>query len=61
MQHAAFLIYGVNYFNGPDCLILGGKTMVVPPNIGQLQRNMTLVVPAVYGIRILMSLSDVHT
>ena len=23
--------------------------MVVPPNIGQLQRNMTLVVPAVYG------------
>ena len=51
MQHAVFLIYGVNYFNGPDCLILRGKAMVVPPNIGQLQRNMTLVVPAVYGCK----------
>lgn len=39
------LMHGHNYFNGPEC-ILRGKAVVVPPDIGQLQCNMTLVVPA---------------
>ena len=48
------LVHGHNYFNGPEC-ILRGKAVVVPPDIGQLQCNMTLVVPAdivCMGVRI---------